>query len=128
MTLAELYRDIYQRLNDSEELKILIGNKRIFDYMPDDSVLGPYIVIGDTNEVEGRLISDTERLVYIRLHIWSSYRGRSQAITIERLIESILMQDKNNYIFENFQLLHDDEQWVHGVVVFRTYIEKGASE
>lgn len=128
MTLAELYKDIYRRLNESEELSALIGTKRIYDYMPDDSVAGPYVVIGDTNEVEGRLISDTERKVYIRLHIWSSYRGRSQTISIERIIESILTQDKNNYIFENFQLLHDDEQWVHGVVVFRTYIEKGATE
>lgn len=128
MTLAELYKDIYKRLNESEELSALIGEKRIYDYMPDDSVAGPYVVIGDTNEIEGRLISDTERKVYIRLHIWSSYRGRSQTISIERVIESILTQDKNNYIFENFQLLHDDEQWVHGVVVFRTYIEKGATE
>ena len=128
MTLTELYADIYRRLSDSEALTALIGAGRIYDYMPDESVAAPYVVIGDTNEVEGRLIADDERKVYIRLHIWSSYRGRKQAIGIERVIESALMEDENNYIFENFQLLHEDEQWVHGVVVFRTYLEKGVIE
>ena len=126
MTLTELYEDIYQRLTESEALAALIGSKRIYDYLPDESVAGPYVVIGDTNEVEGRLINDDERKVYIRLHIWSSYRGRSQTIAIERVIESVLMADKNNYIFDSFQVLRDNEDWVHGVIVFRAYIEKGA--
>ncbi len=125
MTLTELYEDVYRRLSSSPELTLLLGEGRIYDYMLDDSIPGPYVVVGDTNEVEGRLINDDERKVYIRLHIWSSYHGRSQTIAIERVLEDVLMTDKNNYIFENFQLLHEDEQWIHGVVTFRTYIEKG---
>ena len=125
MTLEELYEDIYARLSSSEELTALIGADSIFDYTPDDSVNGPYVVIGDTNEVEGRLLNDEERKVFIRLHVWSSYDGRSEAIAISREVEKILSEDVNTYIFESLQVLHDAEEWIHGVLVFRTYIEKG---
>ena len=125
MTLEDLYADIYARLSDNEELSDLIGADRIFDYLPDESVPGPYIVIGDTNEVEGRLLNDEERKVFIRLHVWSSYAGRKETIDISRKVEKILSKDTNLYIYESLQILHDDEQWVHGILVFRTYIEKG---
>ena len=124
MTLEELYEDLYSRLSGSGELTELIGLGKVFDYVPEDTVEGPYVVIGDTNEVEGRLLNDEERRVYVRLHIWSSYSGRREAIMISREVERILTEDRNTYIFENFQLLHDDEDWVHGILVFRTYIER----
>ena len=125
MTLEELYEDLYSRLSGSGELTELIGLDKVFDYVPEDTVEGPYVVIGDTNEVEGRLLNDEERRVYVRLHVWSSYEGRSEAIAISRKVEKILSNDLNTYIFESLQVLHDDEQWVHAVLVFRTYIERG---
>ena len=125
MTLNELYEDVYARLSGSPELTELIGEDRVFDYTPDDSVEGPYVVIGDTNEVEGRLLDDAERKVFVRLHVWSSYGGRKETIRISREVEKILSQDVNLYIFESLQVLHDYEDWTHGVLVFRTYIEKG---
>ena len=128
MTLEELYEDMYSRLSGSEELSALIGENKIFDYTPYEDVKGPYVVIGDTHEVEGRLLDDEERKVFVRLHVWSSADGRKETITISRAVEKILSQDVNNYIFESVQILHDDEQWIHGILTFRTYIEKGVKD
>ena len=129
MTIEELYEDIYSRLSESEELSALIGEGKIFDYTPySDDEKGPYVVIGDTNEVEGRLLDDEERKVFVRLHIWSSAEGRKETITISHAVEKILSQDVNTYIFESVQILHDDEQWIHGILTFRTYIEKGLKD
>ena len=75
MKLSDLYRDVYARLTGSEALVTLLGGERVFDYMPGEETPGPYIVIGDTFDSEGRVMSGTERRVEVRLHIWSSYRG-----------------------------------------------------
>ena len=123
MRLAELYRDIYARLTGNDALVTLLGGERVFDYMPDERTPGPYIVIGDTFDTEGRVMSDEERRVEIRLHIWSSYRGRAQVIEIEQAVEAAMESASQVYIFESFQILRD-EDWMHGVVVFRTYIER----
>ena len=90
MRLAELYRDIYARLTGNDALVAILGGERVFDYMPDEKTPGPYIVIGDTFDTEGRVINDEERRVEVRLHIWSSYRGRAQVIEIEQAVEAAM--------------------------------------
>ena len=126
MILENLYTDIFQRLSKNEALTSLIGANRIFDYTPDDTVLGPYVVIGDFDETEGRVLNDTEREVNFRLHIWSSAYGRDQVMKIKRaIVEIFQVQDTQIYFFERFQLVHDVQQWVHGVLSFRTYIKEG---
>ena len=123
MRLSELYRDIYTRLTGNDALVAILGGKRVFDYMPDERTPGPYIVIGDTFDTEGRVMSDEERRVEVRLHIWSSYRGRAQVIEIEQAVEAAMESAGQVYIFESFQILRD-EDWMHGVIVFRTYIDR----
>ena len=123
MRLSELYRDIYARLTGNNALVAILGGERVFDYMPDAKTPGPYIVIGDTFDTEGRVMSDEERRVEVRLHIWSSYRGRAQVIEIEQAVEAAMESAAQVYIFESFQILRD-EDWMHGVVVFRTYIDR----
>jgi hypothetical protein len=91
--------------------------------MPGEDTPGPYIVIGDTFDSEGRVMSDDERRVEIRLHIWSSYSGRAQLIDIEQAVEGAMESAEQVYLFESFQILRD-EDWMHGVVVFRTYIDR----
>ena len=121
MRLAELYRDIYARLTGNDALVAILGGEHVFDYMPDEKTPGPYIVIGDTFDTEGRVMSDEERRVEVRLHIWSSYRGRAQVIEIEQAVEAAMDSAGQVYIFASFQILRD-EDWMHGVIVFRTYI------
>jgi hypothetical protein len=99
-----------------------LSGLKVFDFEPDEETPGPYVVIGDTHEVEGRTMADDERKVFVRLHIWSSYRGRKEVIGIERDIEAAL--EGSEYLFESFQVLLDESDWMHGVVVYRTYIER----
>ena len=123
MKLAELYRNVYARLTGDDALVALLGGERVFDYMPGEETPGPYIVIGDTFDSEGRVMSDEERRVEVRLHIWSSYRGRAELINIEQAVEAAMESAEQVYIFESFQILRD-EDWMHGVLVFRTYIDR----
>lgn len=123
MRLAELYRDVYARLTGDDALVALLGGERVFDFMPGEETPGPYIVIGDTFDSEGRVMSDEERRVEVRLHIWSSYRGRAQVIEIEQAVEAAMENADHVYIFESFQILRD-EDWMHGILVFRTYINR----
>jgi len=122
MTLEALHEDIYKRLMEHNPLEALLSGAKIYDFDPDEEPPGPYIVIGDTHEVEGRTIDGLERKVFIRLHIWSSYRGRREVIKIEREIEEALSGDI--YLFESFQVFMDESGWMHGETVFRTYIER----
>jgi hypothetical protein len=122
MTLSGLYEDIYRRLIGYSPLTTLLNGDKVYDFEPDEETQGPYIVIGDTHEVEGRVMDGEERKVFVRLHIWSSYQGRKEVIDIERKIEEAMEGDM--YLFESFQVLLDESGWMHGVAVFRTYIER----
>ena len=122
MKLSSLYEDIYARLTGNDALIALLGGERVFDFMPGEETPGPYIVIGDTFDSEGRVMSDEERRVEVRLHIWSSYRGRAQVINIEQAVEASMSGGGQTYIFESFQIVRDDD-WMHGIVVFRTYLD-----
>lgn len=122
MTLEVLYEDVYKNLTEHDPLTALLGGKKVFDFEPGEETPGPYIVIGDTNEVEGRTMDDSERKVFVRLHIWSAYQGRKEVSKIERAIETAL--DGDRYFFESSQILRSDDGWMHGVVVFRTFIER----
>ena len=123
MKLSDLYRDIYARLTGSDALVTILGGERVFDYMPGEETPGPYIVIGDTFDTAGRVMADEERRVEVRLHIWSSYRGRAQLIDIEQAVEGAMDGPEHVYIFESFQILRDGD-WMHGVIVYRTYIDR----
>jgi hypothetical protein len=121
--LKNLYEDVYARLTGDDALVALLGGERVFDFMPGEETPGPYIVIGDTFDSEGRVMSDEERRVEVRLHIWSSYRGRAQLIDIEQAVEAAMESAEHDYFFESFQILRD-EDWMHGIIVFRTYIDR----
>ena len=123
MKLSEIFEDVYARLTGDSALTALLGGERVFDFMPGEETPGPYIVIGDSFDTEGRVMSDEERRVEVRLHIWSSYRGRSEVVEIEQAVEAAMLGAGQMYFFESFQILRD-EDWMHGVVVFRTYLDR----
>ena len=122
MKLSEMYEDVYARLTGQPGLIALLGGDKVFDFMPGDDTPGPYIVLGDTWDTEGRVMSDEERRIEVRLDIWSSYRGRAQVLGIEQEVEKALCGPDKPYIFESFQVLRDDD-WTHGVVTFRAYLD-----
>ena len=128
MTLDKLYTDVFKKLVNNIVLIDLLGGEKIYDYTPDESTAAPYIVIGDFVEQSGRLLNDTEREVSIRLHIWTSQYGRFQAIDIKNaIIDEFIKYNNTNeqeYFFVNFILEHEVLDWVHGVLMLKTYIQK----
>ena len=84
---------------------------------------GPYVVIGHNQELEGRLLDDSERKMYVTLHIWSSYGGRAEIVRLWSLIEAAVPQD---YCFDDAQVMKDDDSgWQHGVLTYRVFFERG---
>jgi hypothetical protein len=124
MSLESLHEDVYGRLINHEPLTALLSGEKVYDFLPDEETPGPYIVVGETHETEGRLTADSERTVTVRLHIWSSYRGRKEIIQIEREIENAFEVASSEYWFESFLILLDQGGWMHGVVVLRTHMDK----
>ena len=128
MRLDDLYTNIYQNLVNNEALISLLHGDRIFDYTPDEKTPAPYVVIGDFLERPGRILNDKEREVEFRLHIWTSETGRFKAVEIKNAIIDNMIKSSHEqgqqYFFESFILEHEVQNWCHGVLTLRTYIEK----
>ena len=94
----------------------------VFDGQAPDGQPGPYAVIGQTQELQGRLLNDSERKLYTDIHIWSSYQGKAEILAILDAIESAMPE---NYLFEDCQVIKDDASgWQHGVLTWRVYFER----
>ena len=130
MKLSELLADIYTRLSTSEAVTAIIGAGKVFNINPTPPpAKGPYIVIGDIQSDEGRLLNDSERVIYFTLHLWSSYKGNKELISIEQAAEEAILEAPDPgglYCFDNFSVFRDiEEGWMHGVLTFRAYIDRG---
>lgn len=99
------------------------GLTGVFDGQAPADQPGPYLVIGQSQELRGRLIDDSERKMYVTLHIWSSYGGRAEIVRLCGLVESAMPPD---YCFDDAQVMKDDASgWQHGVLTYRVYFERG---
>lgn len=130
MRLSELMTDIYRRLSNSEAVTELIGVGKVFSVNPTPPpAKGPYIVIGDLRSDEGRLLNDSERVIYFTLHLWSNYKGNKELISIEQAAEEAILAPPNTaclYCFDTFHVFRDiEEGWTHGVITFRAYYDRG---
>lgn len=130
MKLTELYENIYSRLTGSEALTAIIGEGKVFGTNPyPPPAKGPYVVIGDFTTDEGRLLNDTERMIYLTIHLWSSYSGNKELISMEQAAEEAILAPPSLtclYCFDNFRASRDiEEGWTHGVLTFRAYYDRG---
>ena len=130
MELSGLIENVFSRLNESDALKAIIGTGKVFGtnpYPPPAS--GPYVVIGDFTMDEGRLLNDSERVVYVTIHLWSSYKGMKEIIQMEQAVEEAMLAPPNPgglYVYDSFRAFRDiEEGWMHGVLSFRVYIDRG---
>lgn len=121
MTLERVHQDMGNRLLAHGPLAALLQGG-VHDREPAAAPVFPYIVLGETRELEGRVLNGCERKVFVSLHIWSDTVQREEAIQIERMVESAL--ESGGYLFESFEILGIDEGRTHGVLVLRTYIER----
>lgn len=125
MTLDRLYTEVYRALNENLELIDIVGENGVYDYTPDESVAGPYVVIGDFDVRPGRLLNSKEKEVTFSIHVWSSNYGRFETMDIGNVVDDGIQAIWGNvFYFESFQIIHDVEQWVHGILTYKTYIEE----
>lgn len=95
----------------------------VFDEQAPADQPSPYAVLGAVQELPGRLIADTERKLYVTLHLWSEYQGKVELLRLLDLIEQAL---PFNFCFDDFQLLKDEASgWEHMVLTLRVYFKKG---
>lgn len=102
---------------------------RVYDQgaVPDEEP-GPYIVLGNSQAIQGELQNESERAYSLDIHIWSSRKGRKECQAIARDIDSLL-GDKSLSVggsscwiwFEELQLMFDESSnWWHGILTLRT--------
>lgn len=112
-----VYEEIYAALSD------VVALTGVFDGLAPDDQAGPYAVIGQAQELEGRRLNDSERKLYVDIHIWSGYQGKAETLSVFDAVEAALPVD---YLFDGCQILRDDASgWWHGILTYRVYFERG---
>lgn len=109
----EIYTTLYNALQAIPNPKVT----GVFDKVPLEQE-GPYIVIGQLQSLEGRLLSDVERAWNVDIHIWSSYQGRKETVQIADAIRSALPE---KWFFEELIVVEDTSGWYHGILTIRGY-------
>lgn len=71
---------------DSELMSTVTG---VLDFVPEDQPY-PYVVIGETVETPDNTHDSHGSNSVITLHVWSQYRGYSQALTIATRLRALL--------------------------------------
>lgn len=89
----------------------------VFDKVPTEQP-SPYIVIGQLQSLEGRLLDHSERMWAVDVHIWSSYAGRKEVVEIADAIRDGLPE---KWFFEELIVLEDPSGWYHGILTIRGY-------
>ena len=117
MSLIGLHRTLYSALTG--DALLMEQCKGVYDVPPVDAA-SPYVVVGDTHAVEGRLLDNSENKVFVRLHIWSDYKGRKEILEVAALVRAALPEA---FLLEDLEVLRDaaDPQWWHGIMTLRTY-------
>lgn len=112
-----IFSELYAALSGVE------GITGVFDGEAPADQKGPYIVIGQSQELRGRVIDDSERTLIVTLHLWSNYNGRAEVLKLFGLIEDAMPE---NYCFDDAEILKDsDSGWQHGILTYRVYFRRG---
>lgn len=116
MSRAVLFEELYSALSS------IGGLTGVFDLLAPDDQAGPYLIIGQFQELEGRLLNDGERKLVVTLHLWSSYQGKAEVLALCDAVDYAMPE---HYLFNDMLVLRDDESgWYHGVLTYRVYFER----
>lgn len=85
--MYEVQQKIYAALTGSDDLtKTITG---IFDYVPEKTVM-PYITFGHINSMTDWTKDSEGETIKFTLDIWSTAKGRKEAVQILTLVEKVL--------------------------------------
>lgn len=116
MSLLTLHQGLYSALTGNAALMVVV--KGVYD-VPPPCASPPYLSLGAMHEVEGRLLDNTETKVFLRVHIWSQYKGHKQVLQVATLVRAALPEWT---LFEDLEIMQDEEpNWWHGVMTLRAY-------
>ncbi|MFE2106637.1 DUF3168 domain-containing protein [Kitasatospora sp. NPDC059463] len=77
--MAPLQAAVYTQLTTDAELRAMVTG--VYDYVPEGTAY-PYVVIGEAIETPDNRHHGFGRQTVLTLHIWSQYRGYSEALAI----------------------------------------------
>ncbi len=86
--MLPVIRAVYVRLTGDEELTDMVSG-RIFDHTPEDTPY-PYIVVGEAIESPDNWHGGFGRQTVLTLHVWSQYRGFTEALRIAARLMALL--------------------------------------
>jgi hypothetical protein len=99
-----LQRAIYARLAGDEDLTALVG---VYDEVPEGAAY-PYVVLGDTVETPDEEHGRGGLVVMHTLHIWSKYRGFTEALNILGHVNRLLHRQPLTVAgFTDVSIAHD---------------------
>lgn len=78
---------VYQRLTGDTPLMNQVTG--VFDHVP-ENIDHPYVVIGEAIETPDNSHTEFGRETVITLHVWSKFRGMSEALKVVRRIIDLL--------------------------------------
>jgi hypothetical protein len=116
MTLESLYTELYEALTGNAPLMAKVTG--VFDGLAPESQGGPFVVMGELQELPGRTMDEEERKCLVTLHVWSDYRGRKELFQVAELLDKAVPEE---CLFEELQVLRDADGWWHGIATYRTY-------
>jgi len=116
MNLESLYTELYAALTGNTVLMAKVTG--IFDGLAPESQAGPFIVMGELQELPGRTMDEEERKCLVTFHVWSDYRGRKEVLQVAEALDKAMPE---GFLFDEIQVLRDADNWWHGVSTYRTY-------
>ena len=82
--------DIHAAINDSDLLKVALGDPvRAFDETPEDPIY-PYLTYGDMRSTDTSGDAAPQSSHQITIHLWSRYDGRAEVLTLVRAVANSL--------------------------------------
>lgn len=78
---------LYTRLTDDAALMDTVTG--VYDYVPETAPY-PFVVIGEATETPDNRHGAFGRQTVVTLHVWSKYRGYSQALAIGTIVTGLL--------------------------------------
>ena len=112
MSQKTIIQDIFTLLKNAS-----LSVTAVYDAAPENAV-SPYLVLGQLQSLEGRLLSGQERRWALDIHIWSSYEGRKEVVEIADAIMAIL---PGELFTEEVVVIRDPSDWYHGILTMRGY-------
>lgn len=110
------FQALYTLLNNSTALKAKVSG--VYDFVP-EGTSGTYVQIQYSQSLRGRILNETERVIYFDLHIWSDYSGSKKILEVIDIIGGLIPSEW--FLEEGQTIFRDLSGWYHGIVTLKVF-------